>query len=230
MPPSLRINCCEWDRILQPEYEKEYFTTLEKQVLGAYESETEVYPPSEDLFRAYRLTPPQSVRCVVLGQDPYHEPGQAHGLSFSVKSGTKLPPSLRNIFKEIESDTGETCDFSNGDLSYLAEQGVLLLNTVLTVEKGKANSHKNFGWQHFTAATLSALNQLEQPTAFILWGSHAQALKKTICDPAGPRLVVESVHPSPLSAYRGFFGSRPFSQVNIFLEQNGQKAIHWCNQ
>lgn len=225
----LRTGSVDWDRLLQSEYEKDYFHTLEQNVVLAYTGQTEVYPPQEDLFRAYRLTPPQTVRCVILGQDPYHEPGQAHGLSFSVQNGVRLPPSLRNIFKEMEADTGGSCDFSNGDLSYLAKQGVLLLNTVLTVEKGKANSHKNFGWQTFTAATVASLNALTQPIAFILWGSHAQKLKQQIRQPAGPRLILESVHPSPLSAYRGFFGSKPFSQVNAFLEQNGQPAINWCN-
>jgi len=229
MEHTLRTGSAEWDACLQEEYRKPYYAALCQKVQAAYAGEAPVFPPQEELFTAFRLTPPSSVRCVIFGQDPYHEPGQAHGLSFSVKEGVKLPPSLRNIFKEIEADTGAPCA-QNGNLTYLAEQGVLLLNTVLTVEQGKANSHKNYGWQTFTAAAARALNAQPQPIAYILWGAHAQAMKSTIENAAGPRLVLEGVHPSPLSAYRGFFGSKPFSQVNEFLQSHGETPIHWGNE
>lgn len=225
MPP-LRTGSPTWDECLKNEYEKPYFAALEQRVLAAYKGDIPVFPPREELFTAFRLTPPAQVRCVIFGQDPYHEPGQAHGLSFSVKEGVKLPPSLRNIFKEMAADTGLPCP-ACGDLRYLAKQGVLLLNTVLTVEEGKANSHKAFGWQSFTSAAARALNGFPQPIAYILWGAGAQAMKSCIASPAGPRLVLESAHPSPLSAYRGFFGSRPFTQVNDFLASHGSPPIRW---
>ena len=229
MENTLRTGSPAWDACLRKEFNKPYYTALCQKVQAAYRGEAPVFPPEEDLFTAYRLTPPEKVRCVIFGQDPYHEPGQAHGLSFSVQEGVKLPPSLRNIYKEIEDDTGCPCG-PGGDLTYLAEQGVLLLNTVLTVEAGKANSHKNYGWQQFTAATAKALNAQPQPIAYILWGANAQAMKSTIENAAGPRLVLESVHPSPLSAYRGFFGSKPFSQVNAFLQAHGETPIIWGKQ
>lgn len=186
-----------------------------------------VYPPEEEVFTAFRLTAPEQVRVVTLGQDPYHEVGQAHGLAFSVQRGIKLPPSLRNIYKERESDLGIPPS-DHGCLTAWAEQGVLLLNTVLTVEEGKANSHAKFGWQWFTDGVISSLRELEQPVAFLLWG--AQAWKKEpLTDSPYPRLVIKSAHPSPLSAYRGFFDSRPFSQVNGFLTANGQPPIDWRN-
>ena len=225
MEEKMRTGSPAWDAFLQEEFEKPYCAALCQKVQAAYRDSV-VFPPKEELFTAFRLTPPEKVRCVIFGQDPYHEPGQAHGLSFSVKQGVKLPPSLRNIYKEIEADTGVPCG-PEGDLTYLAEQGVLLLNTVLTVEQGKANSHKNYGWQTFTAAAARVLNAQPQPIAYILWGAHAQAMKSTIEDAAGPRLVLESVHPSPLSAYRGFFGSKPFSRVNAFLKEHGEKEICW---
>lgn len=191
----------------------------------AYE-ETEVYPPKTELFSAFSLTPPQSVRAVILGQDPYHEPGQAHGLAFSVKEGVKLPPSLMNIYKERETDVGVPVSKS-GDLTSWAKQGVLLLNTVLTVEKGKANSHKDFGWQAFTDDVVAALAQLPQPVAFVLWGAQAQKKAAVAAKSDYPRLVLQSPHPSPLSSYRGFFGSKPFSQINDFLQAHGETAIQW---
>lgn len=163
---------------------------------------------------------------MILGQDPYHEPGQANGLSFSVNPGVKLPPSLRNIFAELQSD----CDITppdSGDLTTWARQGVFLLNSSLTVEAGKAASHKDFGWQTFTDAVVQRLAALPQPVAFVLWGAHAQKKAVIAARSPYPRLVLQAPHPSPLSAYRGFFGSRPFSQINAFLAQHGQKQIDW---
>ena len=185
-----------------------------------------VYPEQDAILRALELCGPTDTRVVILGQDPYHEPGQAMGLSFSVPEGCRLPPSLRNVYKELAADLG--CEMpATGDLTPWARQGVLLLNTVLTVEEGKANSHKAFGWQSFTSAAARALNGFPQPIAYILWGAGAQAMKSCIEAPAGPRLVLESAHPSPLSAYRGFFGSRPFTQVNDFLASHGSPPIRW---
>ena len=173
-----------------------------------------LFTASGFFFAAFRLTPPERVRAVILGQDPYHEPGQAHGLAFSVRDGVRMPPSLVNIGKELASDVGAT--LSTGCLTGWAEQGVFLLNTVLTVEQGRANSHSGFGWQRFTDAAVAALAQLPQPVAFVLWGAQAQKKAAACKASPHPRLVLEAPHPSPLSAYRGFFGSRPFSQINAF--------------
>jgi len=213
-----------WEPLLREEFEKPYFQTLCARVDAAYGA-GEVYPPREDLFSAFSLTPPEQVRAVILGQDPYHEPGQAHGLAFSVRDGVKLPPSLVNIYKELELDLGIPPK-STGCLTGWAKQGVLLLNTVLTVERGKANSHKNYGWQRFTDAVLTATARLPQPVAYVLWGGQAQK-KAALLASEAPRLILCGPHPSPLSAYRGFFGSRPFSQINAFLEQNCQPPIDW---
>jgi len=213
-----------WDLLLKAETEQNDWTALTERVGEAYETAT-VYPPREDLFSALELTKPEQVRVVILGQDPYHEPGQAHGLAFSVREGVKIPPSLVNIYKELESDLGIPPK-PHGCLTGWAEQGVLLLNTVLTVEQGKANSHKNYGWQKFTDAVLAAVSQLPQPMAFVLWGGQAQK-KAPLIAQNGPRLILQGPHPSPLSSYRGFFGSRPFSQINAFLEQNGEPPIDW---
>ncbi len=188
----------------------------------------EIYPAPEHVFRAFSEVPMENVRVVILGQDPYHEPGQAHGLSFSVPDGVRLPPSLRNIFKEMYSDLGIAPDTplpSSGDLSYLAEQGVLLLNSVLTVPRGEAAGHRGRGWEAFTDEVLRALDALDQPIAFILWGKDARAKAKYLKNP--DHLVIESDHPSPLSAWRGFFGSRPFSRVNDYLQARGCEGIHW---
>jgi len=290
-----------WDALLDRPFDREPFrqTLLAAEAAAALET---VYPPRADWFAAFRLTPPERVRAVILGQDPYHEPEQAMGLAFSVRKGVKRPPSLRNIAQELEADLGVPAPGS-GDLSPWAEQGVLLLNTVLTVAAGRANSHKNLGWQRFTAAVIAAVARLPQPVAFVLWGSPArQAYDAAVgahtvrppdaaagmqnegtgirsgaqCAPrnaavdgmqnakcimhheetkgsvgtsiacpqggtdrrgsadeqcsslqAGPRLILTAPHPSPLSAYRGFFGSRPFSQVNRFLTDNGEKPIDW---
>ena len=214
-----------WQPLLAEELEKPYFAALAERVDAAYASQN-VFPPREDLFNAFTLTLPEAVRAVILGQDPYHEPGQANGLAFSVRRGVKLPPSLRNIYQELEADVGAV-PAKDGDLTGWARQGVLLLNTVLTVESGKANSHRGFGWQRFTDAVIAACARLPQPVAFVLWGGQAQKKAALLDGAAYPRLVLQSAHPSPLSSYRGFFGSRPFSQINAFLRKNGQAEIHW---
>ena len=196
-------------------------------VQSEYETRT-VYPAPDNVLRAFHELPMEHVRVVILGQDPYHEPGQAHGLSFSVPSGVRLPPSLRNIFKEMYSDLGVSPDTplpTSGDLSYLAGQGVLLLNSVLTVPRGEAAGHRGRGWEAFTDEVLRALDGRDQPIAFILWGKDARAKAKYLTNPN--HLVIESDHPSPLSAWRGFFGSRPFSRVNEYLAAHGCEGIEW---
>ena len=214
-----------WQTRLQPELDKPYFAALMQRVDEAYRTGT-VYPPRQELFAAFRLTPPERVRVVILGQDPYHEPGQANGLSFSVAPGVRLPPSLRNIFEELRTDCGVTPPDS-GDLTPWAEQGVFLLNSSLSVQAGAAGSHQAFGWQTFTDAVAASLAGLPQPVAFILWGAHAQKKAAIAQSSSYPRLVLQSPHPSPLSAYRGFFGSRPFSAVNEFLVQHGEAPVRW---
>ena len=201
------------------------FGPLFERVEHAY-ADSEVYPPRQQLFSAFALTPPEQVRAVILGQDPYHEPGQANGLAFSVRPGVKLPPSLVNIYKERETDLGIAPSL-DGDLTHWAQQGVLLLNTVLTVERGKANSHKDLGWQEFTDSVIASLTGLPQPIAFVLWGAQAQKKAKAAAASPYPRLILQTPHPSPLSAYRGFFGSRPFSQINEFLTAHGEAPIDW---
>ena len=201
------------------------FSQLAQRVDAAYAAAT-VYPPREQLFTAFSLTPPQNVRVVILGQDPYHEPGQAHGLAFSVQPGVKVPPSLVNIYKELQTDLG-IAPRPDGDLSHWAKQGVFLLNSVLTVEHGKANSHKTWGWQAFTDKVVDSLADLPQPIAFVLWGAQAQKKAAAAAASPYPRLILQGPHPSPLSAYRGFFGSRPFSQINCFLEEHGAAPIQW---
>lgn len=214
-----------WWKMLQGETEKPYFQALMARVEADYAQKT-VFPPRDRLFEAFLKTPPENVRVVILGQDPYHEPGQAHGLAFSVRDGVALPPSLRNIYKELEDDLGIKPKQS-GCLDAWAEQGVFLLNSVLSVECGRANSHKAYGWQTFTDAVVVSLQALPQPIAFVLWG--AQAQKKAACTKSSPypRLVLCSPHPSPLSSYRGFFGSRPFSRINAFLREHGEDEIVW---
>lgn len=213
-----------WRALLREETEKPYWSALSKRVDEAYDA-GEVFPPRSKLFSAFELTPPERVRVVILGQDPYHEPGQAMGLAFSVPQGERLPPSLRNIFMELHTDLGLPQP-SGGDLTPWAERGVLLLNTVLTVGRGAANSHAAWGWQRFTDAVLAAMAALPQPVAFVLWGSQAQK-KRPLLQSAAPRLVLCAPHPSPLSSYRGFFGSRPFSQINAFLQENGEQPVDW---
>ena len=187
-----------------------------------------VYPPIENIFAALEKTPPERCKVVLQAQDPYHGPNQANGLAFSVNEGCKFPPSLRNIFEELRDDVGETM-LSTGELFGWAEQGVLLLNTVLTVEDGKANSHANWGWQTFTKAVLEATRELPQPIVFLLWGNPAQkaADAARVGDTESPRLIIRSPHPSPLSAYRGFFGSKPFGKANDWLIANGSEPIRW---
>ena len=214
-----------WQTRLQPELDKPYFAALMQRVDEAYRTGT-VYPPRQELFAAFRLTPPERVRVVILGQDPYHEPGQANGLSFSVAPGVRLPPSLRNIFEELRTDCG-VAPRASGDLTPWAEQGVFLLNSSLSVQAGAAGSHQAFGWQTFTDAVVAALAKLPQPVAFVLWGAHAQKKAAIAQSSSYPRLVLQSPHPSPLSAYRGFFGSRPFSAVNEFLVQHGEAPVRW---
>ncbi len=201
------------------------FAPLWERVEKAY-AEATVYPPREQLFRAFSLTPPEAVRVVILGQDPYHEPGQANGLAFSVAPGVRIPPSLVNIRKELAEDIGGS-RLPDGDLTDWAKQGVLLLNAVLSVEAGKANSHKDLGWQELTDAVVASLARLPQPIAFLLWGAQAGKKAQIAGTSPYPRLVLQSPHPSPLSAYRGFFGSRPFSQINRFLSDHGQMPVCW---
>ena len=217
-----------WAALLAEELEQPYFAALCRAVT-ARRAAGPVYPPEADVFSAFALTPPERVRCVILGQDTYHEPEQAHGLAFSVRPGVPLPRSLRNIYKEREADLGLP-PAQTGCLIPWARAGVLLINTVLTVDAGQANSHAKFGWQTFTDAVFRILWQLPQPVAFVLWGKQAQIkLERAIDAPAGgPRLVHTSAHPSPLSAKRGFFGSRPFSQVDAFLRENGAVPIGWA--
>lgn len=216
-----------WAAYLMEEPHKAYWPSLCQRVEDAYESGN-AYPPREDLFSAFRLTPPEQVRVVILGQDPYHEPGQAHGLSFSVPDGTPLPKSLQNIYRELSSDL-DTVPPKSGSLIPWARQGVFLLNSVLTVAPHQAGSHRSFGWERFTDGVISATNQLPQPIAFLLWGNYA-IQKATLIHTEAPRLILTSPHPSPLSAYRGFWGSRPFSKINAFLSAQGSKPIQWTSE
>lgn len=214
----------EWDMVLGEEYEKPYFERLAHAVRAEYERYT-VFPPFDLLYAALKDVDYADVRVVILGQDPYHGPGQANGMAFAVNAGTPLPPSLVNIFKELSADIGcppPTC----GTLKGWAKQGVLLLNTVLSVRSGMPQSHAELGWQTFTDAVIRAVNKREKPVAFILWGANA-IRKRELIEPR--HFVVHSPHPSPLSASRGFFGSRPFSKVNAFLIENGMQPIDWSD-
>ena len=213
----------DWDAVLADEFKKDYYLKLREFLKREYATKT-VYPDMYSIFNALKLTPLSKVRAVILGQDPYHEPGQAMGLCFSVGDSTRLPPSLVNIYKELESDLGLPPSKS-GDLSCWARQGVLLLNTVLTVRRGEANSHRRMGWEQLTDRIISCVDEKKEPVVFILWGREARSKKSLIT--SGRHLVIESAHPSPLSAYYGFFGSRPFSRANSFLEENGVQAIDW---
>ncbi len=213
----------DWLEPLAPEFRKPYYAELYKKVSEEY-ARFQVFPPAKDILNAFHLTPLHKVRVVIIGQDPYHEPGQAHGLSFSVKPGVAIPPSLVNIYQELHEDLG--CEIpDNGCLTKWAQQGVLLLNSVLTVRAHQAFSHASFGWQTFTDAAIRAVNREDRPIAFILWGRSAQDKASMLDNPK--HLILKSPHPSPLSAYRGFFGSRPFSKVNHFLESNGETPIDW---
>lgn len=213
----------DWGQYLTEEMAQPYYRKLRQFLIGEY-STKQVYPDMYSIFNALHYTSYADTKVLILGQDPYHEPGQAHGLSFSVQPNVPPPPSLVNIFKELETDLGCTVP-NNGCLEPWARQGVLLLNTVLTVQAHRANSHRDKGWEIFTDKIISLLNQREKPVAFILWGSPARRKKAMITNPQ--HFIVESPHPSPLSAYRGFFGSRPFSRVNKFLESVGEKPINW---
>lgn len=214
----------EWEKALHPEFKKPYYAQLYKKVLNAYRTET-VYPPSTDIFNAFAFTPLENVKVVILGQDPYHEPGQANGLCFSVHKGIRIPPSLVNIYKEMSSDLGCPAP-ENGDLTGWARQGVLLLNTVLTVRAHAANSHRGIGWEEFTDAAIKVLADQDRPLVFILWGTPARRKKALIYNPK--HLIIESPHPSPLSASGGFFGSRPFSKTNDYLVSCGLTPIDWA--
>ncbi|GLF89274.1 uracil-DNA glycosylase [Bacillus safensis] len=213
-----------WWAVMKSEFEQPYYQELREWMKEEYRTQT-IFPKPDDVYRALHLTSYEKVKVVILGQDPYHGPGQAHGLSFSVQPGVKHPPSLRNIFQELTDDLG--CPVPNhGSLVSWAEQGVLLLNTVLTVRKGEANSHKGKGWERVTDRVIDVLNERDQPVVFVLWGRHAQNKKERIDQ--NKHYIIESPHPSPFSARNGFFGSRPFSKVNAYLEQLGMEEINWC--
>lgn len=213
----------DWLKPLSAEFKKPYYAKLYKKVLLEYQTHL-VYPASDDIFNAFNLTPLSQVKVVILGQDPYHGDGQAHGLCFSVKPDVEIPPSLVNIYQELHDDLG--CRIpNNGYLEKWARQGVLLLNTVLTVRAHQAYSHRGIGWEEFTDAAIRILNEQDRPMVFILWGKPAQSKKSMLNNPK--HLILEAPHPSPLSAFRGFFGSRPFSQTNRFLEENGLEPIDW---
>lgn len=218
----LNLDIGKWDSILQEEYNKEYFRNIVKYINQVY-SKDEIYPPKKDILRALKLTDYDDVKVVILGQDPYHGLGEANGLSFSVNHGVKMPPSLRNIFKELYDDIG--IDRVDTDLSDWAREGVLLLNSVLTVRKDTPLSHDKIGWQIFTDAIIKKINEKKVPVVFILWGNYAKSKKKLITN--DNHLIIESAHPSPFSANYGFFGSKPFSRTNDFLRKNNIKEIEW---
>ena len=212
-----------WQKFLDEESEKPYYRQLKDFITKEYETQA-VYPPMEDIFNAYKYTPLDKVKVLILGQDPYHEEGQAHGLCFSVNPQVALPPSLVNIYKELNADLGLYIP-NNGYLKKWADQGVMLLNSVLSVRAHDANSHANRGWEEFTDATIRALNEKNQPVVFMLWGKSAQKKMKMITNKN--HMVLCAAHPSPLSAYRGFFGCRHFSQANDFLKRQGLGEIDW---
>ena len=213
-----------WLEPLRPQFADPYMARLKEFLVAEKAAGKRIFPAGGEWFRALDLTPLDKVRVVILGQDPYHGPGQAHGLCFSVKPGTRIPPSLVNIYKEMESDLG-IAPARHGFLEHWAAQGVLLLNSVLTVEQGMAASHQGRGWERFTDAVIAEVNAKPEPVVFMLWGSHAQ--KKAAAVDAGRHLVLKAPHPSPLSAHSGFFGCRHFSQANAFLESRGLPPIDW---
>ena len=213
----------DWLEPLKPEFRKPYYAELFKFVQNEYATR-KIFPPADDIFNAFHLTPLHEVKVVILGQDPYHNDVQAHGLCFSVKPDVEIPPSLVNIYQELHDDLG--CYIpNNGYLVKWAKQGVLMLNTVLTVRAHQANSHRGMGWEEFTDAAIRILNEQDRPIVFILWGSPAQKKAQMLNNPK--HLILKAPHPSPLSAYRGFFGSRPFSKTNEFLVKNGLEPIDW---
>ena len=213
----------DWDQLLSVVWHSPGFQKFYKMIMAEYDKKT-IYPPKDYIFNALKLTSYENTKVVIVGQDPYHGENQAHGLSFSVQHGVKLPPSLQNIYRELKSDLGisERCD---GDLSNWARQGVLLLNAVLTVEKDKAASHRNLGWEPLTDYIIKILNKKDKPVVFILWGNFAKEKAKLITNPK--HYIIISPHPSPLSAYSGFFGSKPFSKTNNYLISKGLKPIDW---
>lgn len=212
-----------WAQELKSEFHKPYYKELFETVGKEYQTR-QIFPPTDDIFNAFHLTPLDQVKVVILGQDPYHGDGQAHGLCFSVKPEVETPPSLVNIYKELEDDLG--CYIpNNGYLIKWAQQGVLMLNTVLTVRAHQANSHRGIGWEQFTDAAIQVLAEQDRPMVFILWGKPAQMKKSMLHNPK--HLILEAPHPSPLAAYRGFFGSRPFSKTNQYLKENGLEPIDW---
>ena len=213
-----------WDEVLKDVFESENYKKIREFLKKEYFTRT-IYPPMNDLYNCFRLTPYDKIKCVILGQDPYHNEGQAHGLCFSVKKGVEPPPSLKNIYKEIKDDLGITEPPEFGDLTSWAKEGVLLLNTVLTVRAGAANSHKDCGWQQFTDEVIKKVSDREEPMVFMLWGGNARSKKYLIN--SKKHLVLECAHPSPLSAYNGFFGCRHFSKCNDFLIKNGKEPINW---
>ncbi len=214
----------EWDQLLKGEFEKEYYLRLRQTLIQEYKTQ-HIFPGMYDIFNALKLTSYSDVKCVIIGQDPYHGEGQAHGLSFSVRKGVAPPPSLVNIFKEIRDDLGIDNLGKHGELTKWAQSGVLLLNSVLTVRANCARSHRGLGWEEFTTDVIKLLNERQKPMVFMLWGADAKAKAQLITNPA--HLVLKSAHPSPLSAYNGFFGCRHFSQANKFLRANGMEEIDW---
>ena len=213
----------DWLEVLQDEFKKPYYKKLFQTVNQEYKTRR-IFPPAEDIFNAFHLTPFHQVKVVILGQDPYHNYGQAHGLCFSVKKGVEIPPSLANIYQELHDDLG--CKIpEHGCLTKWARQGVLMLNTVLTVRVHQAHSHRDIGWEEFTDAAIRALNKEDRPIVFILWGAPAQRKAVMLDNPS--HLILKAPHPSPLSAFRGFFGSRPFSKANAFLREHGEAEIDW---
>lgn len=222
MPKEIFRN--DWQKVVGEEFEKPYYKQLRAFLKEQYANET-VYPAKENIWTAFEHTPYSEVKVVILGQDPYHGPNQAHGLSFSVLPGVPLPPSLRNMMKELKEDLGCAVP-KDGTLTKWADQGVMMLNTVLTVRKGEANSHRNQGWETFTDAVIHKLSERTEPVIFVLWGKPAQQKKRLI--DLERHSVIEAPHPSPLSANRGFFGSRPYSKVNSLLQERGEEPIDFC--
>lgn len=214
----------DWDELLKGEFEKEYYLALRQKLINEYRTQR-IYPGMYDIFNALKYTSYNDVKCVIIGQDPYHGEGQAHGLSFSVCRGITPPPSLVNIFKEIRDDLGINNLGKHGELIKWAQQGVLLLNSVLTVRANQARSHRGLGWEEFTTDVIKLLNEREKPMVFMLWGGDAKAKQQFITNPV--HLVLKAAHPSPLSAYNGFFGCRHFSQANEFLRSCGMDGIDW---
>lgn len=213
----------DWLEPLKPEFSKPYYKELYQKVQEEYNTR-QIFPPADDIFNAFDLTPLSEVKVVILGQDPYHDVGQAHGLCFSVKPDVKTPPSLVNIYKELQSDLG--CYIpNNGYLEKWAKQGILLLNTVLTVRAHQANSHRGIGWEEFTDAAIRVLDEQDHPIVYLLWGKPAQKKKSMLHNPK--HLILTAAHPSPLSAHNGFFGCKHFSQTNAFLEEHGLTSIDW---